>query len=353
MASNKKTSGGKSVTIADILTVIGFLGILFTTFMGSMMLTGVLSDALISCAALLCGGILFLWLLAVAKKASNNRQAWFITEMALLVAFVALFAVFTSQSRHFLYMYSQQETLKRHAMADRTKMLQLIEDFKDNESKVIKDIYRNYTANISESVKYNPGNSREIGKWKRADVAVAPDTIGGMYEFRDVTAFAKSREKYLKEQLLIEGADSIKRYAEEQLESIVAKLESQDGFENYHKLARDYVNLYTHIGDELTELSKSQLKFKVRVVGNTLIEESVGGEDYTTNPDNLLLPAYFNGKARSTNAGWYFTAAMLLLIITSYLAVKRSRRVTAMSGGIFSGRKSQSKTGGINTSDLH
>ena len=104
---------------------------------------------------------------------------------------------------------------------------------------------------------------------------------------------------------------------------------------------------YSKIAGELSALSSRPQKYILEGMYNKTIKSRPLAKTYEADTDALELPAFFNGKKKSTAAGWWLTCGMLFFILCAYFATPRSRRVTVLSNGILNRKKNYTNDGGI------
>lgn len=352
MTSENKNKKEKTFSIADILMVCGFVALLFSTYMGSMLLTGNFTEAVITTVAVMGISILFLWLIITAKKAHNHRQAWLITEFTLVVAFVFLFiGILTNRSRHYIYMTSQKETLHNDALHDKGVIMSLFDKFERTEKNSIDEINLSFKAIPSYTKLYSNDDKTKdrISTWKGSG-KVKPLVLGEGYSQAQINAWADYYQKKVLNPNILEDASKLKDEYMEQIDSIISSIESGSDYGKYYSMSKQLQLIYSDAADQLTELSKNETKYRINANGGELTSQSVS-TSYHADDSELRLSSHFNGVPQYTKGGWWFSIALLLLISISYLAARRSRRVTVLSSGflgLFRKRKSVTNDGGIN-----
>ena len=132
----------------------------------------------------------------------------------------------------------------------------------------------------------------------------------------------------------------------EKVDSVVNSI-SDAKYDDYHAASKRLALYYDGAAEELTQLSASRAKYELNMEYGLLTSHQMPRE-YTADTDELKLQSHFDGTPHATTAGWCYTAGVLLLVLCPYFATRRSRRVTALSGGIF-GRQKRTFThdGGI------
>ena len=234
------TKKEKTVSVADILMVIGFVVLAFTTYLGSKLLTGDIGRAIITTIVVLGIAGLLLWVLCTAKKAQNHRQAWMIVEGVSLIVFVGVFFLATGEARHFLYVSENKAQLKQKAEADREKVMALFDNYRKSESQDISAIYNAIKALPADQALYFDNDTRKrLEEWA-GDKSIKS---GRSYSRAYINSAALDYQKVMNAILVGKSFDELKNKYKEHLDKIVKSL--GDGSLKYSPLAdrvgRDFV----------------------------------------------------------------------------------------------------------------
>lgn len=336
----------KTFSVADILMVLGFLALGYSTFMGTKLLTGDFTDAVIAAAATLGGSMLFLWIICMAKKAHNHRQAWLVLELAMIVVFVCIFFVFTDRARHYHYITTVKDNLHKEAVDDRDEILSLFGQYEKQEKDDMGTIYNSMKALPTDRQLYaNEETAKLLNEWE-GENTIKP---GGYYSNNELKSAAQSYYDVLDKHVLFgENYNKIKNEYTKRLNEITNSIGNSNDYGQYHAYAMSLSKVYETLAAELTALSAKDQKYELEYnYGSGRLQALPLHKVYTAKTDNLKFIRHFDGTSRSKAAGWWYTAAILLLIMCSYFATKRSRRVTVLSNGLFNRKKSFTQDGGI------
>jgi len=344
MSNKKKTqSKGKSFSVADILMVIGFMTLAFTTFLGSKLLYGDLIRAAFTMLLIVLLTALFLWLLCTAKKAQNHRRNWMIVEAVSLVIFVVFFLTVTGESRHFMYVFENKTELSKKAQEDCDKMINLFEKYEQQEKAHISKIKESINSIPPHVTVYADSETKSrLKQWKGKHTIKS----GRSYWPESIKAAANDYEKVLKGLLLGDDYATFREEYKRKINKIVSSVDKGADYDEYYEDARLFCEYYEDIAKELTRLSNLPQKYNLTNRNGTLRSEMLSHK-YEANEQDLGLPEYFNGVKQSTAIGWILTCGMLFFILCAYFATSRSRRVTVLSGGFLKGRKNLTNDGGI------
>lgn len=130
----------KKTTFANILAIIGLVGIIVFTYMGHSFLSGGEMAWDITIAAIITlATVGLLWLMVKAKAAQNNLSSWKIVEYATLTAYIALAGcgAYFGGFLHFFNVNADREKVQQCAMADLQKINTLFETYSDFEDRAI------------------------------------------------------------------------------------------------------------------------------------------------------------------------------------------------------------------------
>lgn len=335
-----KEKSNKSVSIADILMVLGFLALGASTFLGAQLLKDDFTMSAIICAAVLVGTALLLWVLCIAKQQKNYRSTWFVVEMLVLVVFIGGFVYATGYGRHFQYITSIKNELVDAAQNDANTIKGLFAEYESREKSDIADI-QNSVNHIPNNVKIEAkdyatqekldnwvGNSDEVLKSRQSYSTYALNRIA--------SSFATLLEDDI---LLGTKYHSLKLKSEARLDSLVYTMKNGANYYDYYSIAKTFKKDNKDVAENLTGLSNHPMKFEInasRVNDRTYISAYEKGNTYESDDKTMQLIKYFDGKMKATITGWALTALLLFLVLCAYFAAPRSRRVTALSRGKFS-----------------
>lgn len=136
MGKNKE----KSITIANVIAIIGLALLGVFTFLGHSFLSGgELAFDVLTAVILIAISVAFLMFLIKARKAENDLDKWWKFEMATLVAFV-IFALFTGYQfglGHFFEVNTNKEEIKEVAENDLKNIHNVFSEYHEFESDAI------------------------------------------------------------------------------------------------------------------------------------------------------------------------------------------------------------------------
>ncbi|MDE6010053.1 MAG: hypothetical protein K2F87_01205 [Muribaculaceae bacterium] len=336
----------KTFTVADILMVLGFVALAITTYMGTKLLTGDLMESIITSAEVVGASALLLWIICTAKKAHNHRQGWMLVEVLTLLTFIILFfSLFTERARHFEYMTNMRDSLYIAATHDKEEILGLFTRYEQQEKTDMGTIYNSMKSLPVNRSLYMDAETRERVKTWEGKNALKHNQVYTSYQLN------KAAGDYIGvlENNVLFGPQyrNLKATYTDKLDSVVKSFERGTDYGKYREMATLMKETYyPKVAKELSALSgKGDLKFEMYSDAYG-VHSRLLSRTYEANPDNLQLNSYFDGKARATAAGWWYTAAVFCLILCAYFATKRSRRVTVMTG-FFKNKRSFTNDGGI------
>lgn len=136
MNSESKTK----VTFANILAILGLVGIVVFTYMGHAFLSGGEMAWDITLAAVT--GIItlaLLWLMVKAKGAKNDLSSWRTVEYIILVAYIAVAgcSAYFFGFLHFFNVNADRDKVEECALADMQKINSMFEAYSDYEDRTI------------------------------------------------------------------------------------------------------------------------------------------------------------------------------------------------------------------------
>lgn len=335
----------KTFTVADILMVLGFVALAITTYLGTKLLTGDLMESIITSAVVVGANALLLWIICTAKKAHNHRQGWMLVEVLALVTFIILFFfLFTERARHFEYMTNMRDRLYTAATHDKGEILGLFAQYEEQEKRDMGTIYNSMKRLPANRTLYMDAETQERVKTWEGKNALKHKQEYTSYQLNkaaaDYNGVLENNVLFGPQYRNLRAAYTLK------LDSVVNSIERGTDYGDYHTMAMNMENHYTNLAKDLTALSgRGDLKFEMYSDGNS-VHSRLLSRTYEANPENLQLHKYFDGEARATAAGWWYTAAVFCLILCAYFATKRSRRVTVMTG-FFKNKGSFTNDGGI------
>ena len=92
----KKKSNG--ITIANLISVLGFTAFVILTFLGNYMLEkGDLFNTILLCVINSIVLLLLIFFMIHAKTAKNDSKKWFMTEMVCLVVYIGFVSVWAAK----------------------------------------------------------------------------------------------------------------------------------------------------------------------------------------------------------------------------------------------------------------
>lgn len=350
ISAKKKNKREKTISIADIMMVVGFLALAFTTFMGSMLLTGQVSTAIIITLIVIGISVLAIWGLFMAKKQYNNRSLWMVAEFLILAVFVVGFMLLlTVHSRHFFYIHSQNDNLYQDAVSDKATILGLFDEFEERESHDISSIEGNL-RHLPVGVDLYAGDDatkKRLSRWKGSD-KVKPVKPGNSYTNDQLNKWAGYyADRVLRPNLLQEGG-RVRAVYENKLDSMISSIQAGGfNYAGYYRMSKQFADIYNQAADKLTALSHDESKYEVKSTYRGEITTKLMPREYKADSDRLMLRRHFSGESKYTAAGWWWSAAILIFVLMAYFCAPRSRRVTAMSGGLFRRKKNITNDGGI------
>ena len=308
--------------MGDLLTVVGFVILMFATYLGSKLLSGNFTEAIVTTAIVTAVCVLFVWLLCTAKKAYNHRQAWMWTEYTLLVVFVVVFFVATGWKETILGIFAAYEAQEKADMGEIYNSIKSL------------PTYETLGADEETKERLLAWKGENSLKWDRS------------YSQDELNQAAQAYDEVLQYALIGPQYRALRSAYTEKVDSVVNSI-SDAKYDDYHAASRRLALYYDGAAEELTRLSASRAKYELNMEYGLLTSHQMPRE-YTADTDELKLQSHFDGTPHATTAGWCYTAGVLLLVLCPYFATRRSRRVTALSGGIF-GRKKRTFTndGGI------
>lgn len=339
---DKKKKEG-SYTVGDLLTVVGFVILMFATYLGCKLLSGNFTEAIVTTAIVTAVCVLFVWLLCTAKKAYNHRQAWMWTEYTLLVVFVVVFFVATGWARHFQYITTVKDQLHTDAIEDRETILGIFATYEAQEKADMGEIYNSIKSLPTyETLGADEETKERLLAWK-GENSLKWDRS---YSQDELNHAAQAYDEVLQYALMGPQYRALRSAYTEKVDSVVNSI-SDAKYDDYHAASKRLALYYDGAAEELTRLSASRAKYELNMEYGLLTSHQMPRE-YTADTDELKLQSHFDGTPHATTAGWCYTAGVLLLVLCPYFATRRSRRVTALSGGFF-GRKKRTFTndGGI------
>lgn len=346
MSIRKKTKmeKEKTYTVADLLVVLGFLVLIYSIYIGTKLLSGDFMEAVITAGVVAGTCVLFLWLLCMAKKAYNHRQAWRVLEWVILILFAAFFFISTKNARHFQYIISIKEELHTNAISDKNKIIALFDAYEESEKRDIGRIYNSIKALPAYETIYADANTKKrLAAWK-GDKTIK---IGKYYTQDELNDAAQAYSKVLMDGVLLGPRYQALREAYVvKLDTIVNSIRKGIGYGEFYSMSKKLMTYYTDVAAELTGFSAREQKYEL-TVHNGILTSKAMPNTYKADSESLQLRTHFNGTSQSTNVGWIYTAIAFCLILCPYFATHRSCRVTVLNGSIFSRKKSFTNDGGI------
>lgn len=310
----KMNSG--SISIANIIALIGLAGIGVITFFGILLHSsdGTPGGAIIGAVALLAGLCFLLVMSIKAKSAEDNPDKWRYVEWGCIVLYIVVAGLFATPFQRFFYLITEKTAMQ--AMARQ-------------EVNAIKEMYKSYNYqqntfldNAEEQIKnYNDSKQMSSNNDELAEYVKGVGPVDG-WKTKASELVKLQPDKELTD---IEG--EIETWNITNLASLAAKLEKKDK-------------------EAWTSLEK-----KIRLYGenNKLIPKIAGGgiEPYRfdgyANFDLGTPPEpKFSQSLRSANGntvlGWVIYIVLNLLVLLNYVVTSRSQFVGPVSG---------KKTGGM------
>lgn len=333
----------KTFSVADILMVTGFVILAYTTYMGTRLLTGDFTGSVVTAIIVVAVCMLLLWIICKAKKAHNHRNAWMIFEIIMVVVFAGLFLALTVNARHYVYIMSVGDSLQNDAEHDRDAIFALFDQYESQEKEDMGSIYNNIKALPTYTNLYADQETADRLKEWEGEHTIEP---GKSYSQDELNSAAQAYYDVLEKHVLLGGSyKNLKSEYTAQLDALMSSIKNGSDYGQYHNMAHNLGKKYEDLAESLTSLSARKQKYLLSQNGGRLTSKQLGRTYTATEP--MQLKKHFDGSAKSTAAGWWYTLGALIFIMCGYFATRRSRRITVMSDGLLRKKKSFTHDGGI------
>lgn len=311
----KRNSG--NISIANIISLIGFSGIGVITFFGMLFHSsdGTPGVAIVGSVALLAGLIFLLVMSIKAKSAEDNPDKWRYVEWGCLALYVIVAGYFATPFQRFFYIVTEKSDLQAMAQQeiDSIKKMRKSYDYQQvkflseaaeqitnyNDSKQIKSIYNNELA------EYVKGIGMDVDSWKEK---------------------ATKLVKLQTDKELSDIAGEIDAWNMMNLASLAAKLEKKDK------------EAWTSLEKKIREYGENHKLIPVISGGGTQPYHFDGyaSFDLGTSPEPRFAQTLRSADG-NTVIGWVIYVVLNLLVLLSYVATSRTRFVGPIMGRKTSG----------------
>lgn len=311
----KKNSG--NISIANIISLIGFSGIGVITFFGMLFHSsdGTPGVAIVGSVALLAGLIFLLVMSIKAKSAEDNPDKWRYVEWGCIVLYIVVAGYFATPFQRFFYIMTEKSEMQAMARREVDSIKKMRQSYEYQQVKFLTDAVeqiKNYNASKQISSGYN----NELAEYVKG--------VGS-----DVDSWAAKASILVKlhpDKELSDIVEEINAWNIMNLASLAAKLEKKD---------------------KATLIS---LEKKIREYGenNKLIPVISGGGtqpyhfdgyanfDLGTSPEPEFAQTLRSADG-DTVLGWVIYVVLNLLILLNYIVTSRTRFVGPITGRKTSG----------------
>lgn len=313
--SKKEKGNSSNVTIANFISVLGFVALAFLFFCGHSLQNpdeNIGINIVVSVGATLLVAFI-LWLMVYAKEVENNFKRWLIVEILAAVAFVGAACWTGYEMMHFFVVNENMRSLKTSSEKDLDNIQEEIDSYVAKEGERLNVTLiglrdaasaNRYDSSVSDYISEN--KISDIDKWKELKSEEISDV-----EYERIT-YRKTWER--------------------EMEEIRAVTKNWNLF-----FLPDAVARITKLADNVSEtLTSASSALNLSIIDARL--NSVGEKYYTLGdsaPNEYDVKVYFPEKMKSIS-GFSILGILIILLVNAlilfnYIFARRSRKVRPSS----------------------
>lgn len=330
----KKKSNG--ITIANLISVIGFVAFVILTFLGYYMLEkGNLFNAILLCIINSIVVLLLIYFMIHAKTAKNDSKKWFITEMVCLVIYIGFISIWGAKPIfHTASVMLNEDELAKAVENDRKEITKIFTEYETEELKLNSTMYDSrsnlhHLSNIiaNDDVAADKLNRLGLGNNKNKNQET-------FFSNNEIDKAFYNRDSLLRADLLGDSYIQYKTNILNKVNSIEQSVKNME-FTKLIENAEELVSINTEVAEQLSNKSNNQARFEVkRIPGNNKIQVSFLAYKYNESSELILQKLLANevtsnGKKTSSFSGlglMFIILSQFLLLIT-YFCVRRTLAV--------------------------
>lgn len=308
-----KEKGKNSVSIANILALVGLAGIASVTFFGQLLHSndGSLGGAVIAAAAFLAGLAFLLFMSIKAKGMEDNREKWRLVEWGCLVAYVAVAVLFAKPFQRFFFVMQEQNEWKQQAQSELKEINNLYDSYDAQRSKFIND--------AAEQLK-NYMSSSQKGRYSDPLADYAEKVNGNVDSW---AAKAEGVTKITKDINLKQLQNDINNWNVMKMVSIAQKLSELEE------------KSWKKIENKIMEFEEENYLIPVITggYGSPYRQDGYAKFDLGKKPEPIFANKLRNSDGNTT-LGWILYAALHLLVLLNYLVTKSPTSIGPRLGSL-------------------
>lgn len=321
----KKKSNG--ITIANLISVLGFVAFVILTFLGYYMLEkGDLFNTILLSIVNSIVVLLLIVFMIHAKTAKNDSKKWFISEMICLAVYIGFISFWAANPIfHTASVMLNEDELAKAVENDRKKITDIFTIYEIEELKLNSTMYDSrsnlhHLSNIiaNDDVAADKLNRLGLGKNKTS------------YSNNEIDKAFYNRDSLLRADLLGDSYIQYKTNILNKINSIEQSVKNME-FTKLIENAEELVTINKEVAEQLTNRSNNQARFEVkRTPGNNKIQVLFLAYKYKESSELILQKLLANeGKKTSSFSalGLVFIILSQLLLLVTYFCVRRTLAV--------------------------
>lgn len=335
----KKKSNG--ITIANLISVLGFAAFLILTFLGYYMLEkgDLFSTILLSVINSIVVLLLIVFMIH-AKTAKNDSKKWFITEIVCIVAYIGFISVWAAKPIfHTASVMLNEKELAKAVLNDGKKISDIFTLYESEEFKLNSTMYDSrsnlhHLSNIIADDDVAADKLNRLGLGNKINQNKPSFNQKATFSNNDIDKAFYNRDSLLRADLLGDSYIQYKTNILQRVSSIEQSVKNME-FTKLIDNAEELVTINKEVAEELSNKSNNQARFEVkRVSGNNKIQVKFLAYKYDESSELILQKLLANEVTSSGKKTFSFSALGLVFVIISqilllvtYFCVRRTLAV--------------------------